>query len=79
MSDPRSQPRSQLEDAGYVALGLGVMTFQRAQVARRALERRLADSGPELARLLATAGEVRSLLEERAAGLAEQLLRRVGG
>jgi hypothetical protein len=40
--------RKVLEEAAYVAVGLGVLAFQRAQVQRREIERLLADAGIDL-------------------------------
>jgi hypothetical protein len=36
-----SDVRKTLTDAGYIAIGLGVMGFQQAQVRRRELQERL--------------------------------------
>jgi hypothetical protein len=38
MPPPSPEPRNLLEDATHVALGLGILTFQRCQVRRRALD-----------------------------------------
>lgn len=43
-----TDPRKVLEEAGYVAVGLGLIAFQRAQVHRRDIERALADAGIDL-------------------------------
>ena len=37
--------RKTLTDAGYVAVGLGVLGYQQAQVRRRELQQRLGDTG----------------------------------
>ena len=37
--------RKTVTDTGYVAVGIGVLAFQRAQVRRRELQQRLASSG----------------------------------
>lgn len=45
--DDEDLPRS-LRDAAYMAVGFGVLGFQRAQVARRELARRLPDLAEHL-------------------------------
>ncbi len=62
-------------DAAYVAVGLGVMGFQRAQVRRRELVQRLSSSAAELTQQLdRLTGELAS-----AAALAQQQVERLGG
>ena len=61
-----NDPRTLLKDAGYVAVGLGVIAFQRAQVRRRELEKQLADAGVQIE-------ELRKLVEERAIAVTEQV------
>ena len=65
--------RTLLRDAGYVAVGLGVIAFQRGQVRRRELEKQLADAGQQIDRLTAAVDEARQLVEERVGALGEQL------
>jgi DNA anti-recombination protein RmuC len=72
-----NDPRSLLKDAGYVAIGLGVITFQRTQVRRRELEQQLGDAGQQIDRLTALLEERRKLVEERVEALGEQLDRTV--
>mgnify|MGYP003338878521 FL=1 len=44
---PNNDLRKTLADVGYVAIGAGVLGFQRLQVRRREIESRLADgAGP---------------------------------
>jgi hypothetical protein len=46
-------------DTAYVAVGFGLLGFQRAQVARRSLEKHLARSlPPEVSQLAAAAGDL---------------------
>ena len=53
-----------LRDAAYVAVGFGVLTFQRAQVQRRELEQQLETSAESLkTSLTKLAGEVEARLE----------------
>jgi hypothetical protein len=54
-----TDPRDLIKDAGYVAVGFGVIAFQKAQVRRRELEQQLDGT--------------RKLVEERAGALGEQL------
>ena len=72
-----NDPRTLLKDAGYVAVGLGVIAFQRGQVRRRELEKQLGDAGQQLDKLSAAVDEVRTLVEERVGALGEQLDRTV--
>ncbi|MCU1376262.1 MAG: hypothetical protein JWO68_3548 [Actinomycetia bacterium] len=72
-----TDPRTLLKDAGYVAVGLGVIAFQRGQVRRRELEQQLADAGPQIDRLAAAVEDARTLVEERMGALGEQLDRTV--
>lgn len=72
-----NDPRSILKDAGYVAVGLGVIAFQRSQVRRRELEKQLGDAGEQLDRLSAAVEDARTLVEERVGALGEQLDRTV--
>ena len=58
--------RTLLRDAGYVAVGLGVIAFQRGQVQRRELEKQLADVSTSLE-------DVKKLVEERVNALGEQV------
>ena len=66
-------PRTLLKDAGYVAVGFGVIAFQRGQVRRRELEKQLADAGTQIDKLSAAVDEARQLVEERVGALGEQL------
>jgi hypothetical protein len=64
-------------DSAYVAVGFGVLGFQRAQVARRSLEKRLGKSlPPEVTQLAKAAGELagdlRRDLPKEAAALARE-------
>jgi hypothetical protein len=68
-----SDPRTLLKDAGYVAVGLGVIAFQRAQVRRRELEAQLGDAGQQIDKLAAAVEEARKLVEERVGALGDQL------
>jgi hypothetical protein len=43
--DPAANLRATARDLGYLAVGFGVLGFQRAQVRRRELERRLRTAG----------------------------------
>ena len=61
-----TDPRTILKDAGYVAVGLGVIAFQRAQVRRRELEQQVADLGT-------TVENQRKLVEERLEALGGQV------
>ena len=61
-----TDPRTILKDAGYIAVGLGVIAFQRAQVRRRELEQQLAD-------VSTTVEAQRKLVEERLEALGGQL------
>jgi chromosome segregation ATPase len=72
-----NDPRTLLKDAGYVAVGLGVIAFQRAQVRRRELEKQLGDAGEQIDKLSAAVEEARTLVEARVATLGEQLDRTV--
>jgi division protein CdvB (Snf7/Vps24/ESCRT-III family) len=72
-----TDPRTLLKDAGYVAVGLGVIAFQRGQVRRRELEKQLAEAGPQIDRLAAAVEEARKLVEERVGALGDQLDRTV--
>lgn len=72
-----NDPRTLLKDAGYVAVGFGVIAFQRAQVRRRELEQQLAETGEQLDRLTASVEDARKLVEERVGALGEQLDRTV--
>lgn len=57
--------RKTLTDAGYIAIGLGVMGFQQAQVRRRELQGRLENAGSCLAdRARDARGRVEELAEE---------------
>lgn len=67
-----NDPRTLLKDAGYVAVGLGVIAFQRGQVRRRELEKQLGDAGQQIDKLSAAVEDVRKLVEERVAGLGDQ-------
>ena len=60
-----TDPRNLLKDAGYVAVGLGVIAFQRGQVRRRELEKQLAATDLE-ARIEMIVAEVRGRLPEQA-------------
>src|SRR5688500_10064038 len=68
-----TDPRSILKDAGYVAVGLGVIAFQRAQVRRRELEQQLGDAGQRIERLSTSLEDQRKLVEERLEALGGQL------
>lgn len=68
-----TDPRTLLKDAGHVAVGLGVMAFQRGQVRRRELEEQLAEAGITRDRITAVVDDTRKLVEERAGALGEQL------
>jgi DNA anti-recombination protein RmuC len=68
-----TDPRSILKDAGYVAVGLGVIAFQRAQVRRRELEQQLGDAGQRIERLSTSLEDQRKLVEERIEALGGQL------
>jgi ABC-type transporter Mla subunit MlaD len=72
-----NDPRTLLKDAGYVAVGLGVIAFQRGQVRRRELEQQLGDAGQQIDKLAAAVEDARKLVEERVAGLGDQLDRTV--
>jgi DNA anti-recombination protein RmuC len=72
-----TDPRTILKDAGYVAVGLGVIAFQRTQVRRRELEQQLGDAGQQIDRLSGLLEERRKLVEERVEALGEQLDRTV--
>jgi len=56
---PKSAQKS-LTDAGYIAVGLGVMGFQQAQIRARAAQKRVTEAGTCLA---GRAREVRSTLD----------------
>jgi hypothetical protein len=56
---PKNAQKS-LTDAGYIAVGLGVMGFQQAQIRARAAQKRVTDAGGCLA---GRAREVRSTLD----------------
>ena len=73
-----TDPRTLLKDAGYVAVGLGVIAFQRGQVRRRELEQQLGDAGQQIDKLAAAVEEARKLVEERVGALGDQLDRTVG-
>ena len=68
-----TDPRTILKDAGYVAVGLGVIAFQRAQVRRRELEQQLGDAGQHIDRLTAALEDQRKLVEERIEALGGQV------
>jgi len=72
-----TDPRTLLKDAGYVAVGLGVIAFQRGQVRRRELEQQLGDAGQQIDKLAAAVEEARKLVEERVGALGDQLDRTV--
>jgi DNA anti-recombination protein RmuC len=72
-----TDPRTILKDAGYVAVGLGVIAFQRTQVRRRELEKQLGDAGQQIDKLSTLLEERRKLVEERVEALGEQLDRTV--
>ncbi|MCU1485014.1 MAG: hypothetical protein JWN67_1760 [Actinomycetia bacterium] len=72
-----NDPRTLLKDAGYVAVGLGVIAFQRGQVRRRELEKQLGDAGQQIDKLAAAVEEARKLVEERVGALGDQLDRTV--
>ena len=72
-----TDPRTFLKDAGYVAVGVGVIAFQRTQVRRRELEQQLSDAGQQIDKLTALLEERRKLVEERIEALGEQLDRTV--
>jgi hypothetical protein len=67
-----TDPRTLLKDAGYVAVGLGVIAFQRGQVRRRELEQQLGEAGQQLDKLAAAVDEARKLVEERVGALGDQ-------
>lgn len=56
-----TDPRTLLKDVGYVAVGFGVLAFQRGQVRRRELEKQLAGAGID-----DIVAQVRSRLPEQA-------------
>lgn len=68
-----TDPRTILKDAGYVAVGLGVIAFQRAQVRRRELEQQLGDAGQHIDRLTGALEDQRKLVEERIEALGGQV------
>lgn len=68
-----TDPRTILKDAGYVAVGLGVIAFQRAQVRRRELEQQLGDAGQRIDRLTGALDDQRKLVEERIEALGGQV------
>jgi len=68
-----TDPRTILKDAGYVAVGLGVIAFQRAQVRRRELEQQLGDAGQHIDRLTGALDDQRKLVEERLEALGGQV------
>lgn len=68
-----TDPRNMLKDAGYVAVGLGVIAFQRGQVRRRELEQQLGDAGQRIERLSTSLEDQRKLVEERIEALGGQL------
>ena len=68
-----TDPRSILKDAGYVAVGLGVIAFQRAQVRRRELEQQLGDAGQHIDRLTGALEDQRTLVVERLEALGGQV------
>ena len=68
-----TDPRSILKDAGYVAVGLGVIAFQRAQVRRRELEQQLGEAGQHIDRLATALEDQRKLVEERLEALGGQV------
>jgi DNA anti-recombination protein RmuC len=72
-----NDPRTLLKDAGYVAVGLGVIAFQRTQVRRRELEKQLGETGQQLDKVTALLEQRRKLVEERVEALGEQLDRTV--
>jgi hypothetical protein len=55
-----SNAKKSLTDAGYIAVGLGVMGFQQAQIRARAAQKRVADAGSCLA---GRARDVRSTID----------------
>jgi hypothetical protein len=59
-----TDPRKVLEEAGYVAVGLGLIAFQRAQVHRREIERLLTDAGIDLDAAIETGREAVAKLVE---------------
>lgn len=65
------------KDSFYVSVGLGLLAFQRAQVARqdvrKALDSQLGDARSNVERLSGTVDERLKVLEERLEGLSEQL------
>lgn len=66
-------PRDLLKEAGYVAVGLGLITVQRAQVRRRELAERFGDAGEQLERLSGVVEDRRRMLEERVESLGLQV------
>jgi hypothetical protein len=62
-----------LRDACYVAVGLGLIGFQRAQVARQALLKRLRAKGLDLDGGWPGLGQTRRLAEEALSPLAAQV------
>ena len=60
-------------DATYVVVGAGVLTFQRAQVARNDLTRQLEDASSAPSKVVALVGDQLKLVEERLGALGEQL------
>jgi ABC-type transporter Mla subunit MlaD len=72
-----NDPRTLLKDAGYVAVGLGVIAFQRGQVRRRELEKQLGDAGQQIDKLAAAVEDARKLVEERVGALGDQFDRTV--
>jgi len=69
--------RKTLTDSAYVAIGIGVLGFQQAQVRRRELQQRLTDGGGCLG---ARAGNGRSRIDDlrqTVAGLAHEARGRV--
>lgn len=66
-----------LKDAAYITVGAGVIAFQKAQVQRQEIQKRLAelDLDPKtgLERLTTTVEERTKLAEERFEGFQEQL------
>jgi hypothetical protein len=74
--------RKTLTDAGYIAIGLGVMGFQQAQVRRRELQERLESaSGCVAERVRDARGQVTGLASElgtKVEPLVEQVQDRLG-
>jgi hypothetical protein len=77
-----SDVRKTLTDAGYIAIGLGVMGFQQAQVRRRELQERLESAAECVAdRARDARGQLESLageLGQRVEPLKDQVEGRLG-